>query len=71
MILRELILGDDIDYAWHIDGNDKLKLFDFAIHVTIDDYSKKILWLRVLRSNNSSSIIGNIYLDCMKEFPIV
>ena len=31
------------NYAWHIDGNDKLKLFDFAIDVAIDDYSKKIL----------------------------
>ena len=27
-----------------------------------------VLWLKVLRSNNSSSIIGNVYLDCVKEF---
>ena len=53
--------------AWHIDGHDKLKPFGFAIHGAIDDYSRKILWLRVVRSNNSSSIIRNIYLDCVKE----
>ena len=76
MILRELTLGEDLDleegsgpnFAWHIGRHDKLKLFGFAIHGAIDDYTRKILWLRVLGSNNSSSIIGNIYLDCVKEF---
>ena len=53
--------------AWHIDGHDKLKPFGFAIHGAIDGYSRKILWLRVLRLNSSSSIIRNIYLDCVKE----
>ena len=28
---------------WHIDGYDKLKPFDFAIHGAIDGYSRKIL----------------------------
>ena len=54
--------------AWHINGHDKLKPFGFAIHGAIDGYNRKILWLRILRSNNSSSIIGNIYLDCVKKF---
>ena len=42
------------NYAWHIDGHD-------------NDYSRKVLWLKVLRSNNSPSVIGSIYLDCVKE----
>ena len=53
--------------AWHIDGHDKLKPFGFAIHGAIDGYSRKILWLRVLRLNNSSSITGNFDLYCLKE----
>ena len=79
MIPRELTLGEDRlrrriyrnpgpNYAWHIDGHDKLKPFGFAIHGAIDGYSRKIVWLRVLRSNKLSSIIGDIYLDCVKEF---
>ena len=28
---------------WHIDGNDKLKLFGFSIHECIDGYSWKVL----------------------------
>ena len=55
------------NYAWHIDGYDKLKPFGFAIHGAIDGYCMKVLWLKVLRSNNSPSVIGSIYLDCMKE----
>ena len=65
---RSIYRNPGPNYAWHIEGHDNLKLFDFAIHGAIDDYSKKILWLRVLHSNNSSSIIGNIYLYCVKEF---
>ena len=65
---RRIYRNPGPNYAWHIDGHNKLKPFGFAIHGAIDGYSRKILWLRVLRSNNSSSIIGNIYLDCVKEF---
>ena len=53
--------------AWHIDWYDKLKPFRFAIHGAIDGYSRNVLWLKVLRSNNSPSVIESIYLDCVKE----
>ena len=44
---RSIYRNPGPNYVWHIDGNDKLRLFDFAIGGVIDDYSKKILWLRV------------------------
>ena len=31
------------NFAWHIDGHDKLKPFGFAIHGAIDGYSRKVL----------------------------
>ena len=65
---RRIYRNSSPNYAWHINGHDKLKPFGFAIHGAIDGYNRKILWLRILRSNNSSSIIGNIYLDCVKKF---
>ena len=55
------------NYTWHIDGHDKLKPFGFAIHDAIDGYGGKVLWLKALRSNSSPSVIGSIYLDCVKE----
>lgn len=35
------------NFIWHVDGNDKLKLFGFAIHAAIDGYSRRILWIEV------------------------
>ena len=31
--------------VFHIDGNDKLKRFGFAIHGCIDGFSRKLIWL--------------------------
>ena len=35
------------NYAWHIDGHDKLKPSGFDIHGTVNGYSRKILGLKV------------------------
>ena len=64
---RRLYSNPGPNYTWHIDGYDKLKPFGFPIHGAIDGYSRKVLSLKVLRSNNSPSVIGSIYLDCVKE----
>ena len=56
------------DFSWHIDGHDKIKPFGFPIHAAIDGYSRKIIWLKVLRSNNCPKKIGELYLNSIKEF---
>ena len=65
---RRIYRNPDSSCPWQIDWHDKLKPFGFTIQGAIDDYSRKILWLRFLRSINSSSITGNIYLAYVKEF---
>ena len=45
------------------------KPFDFAIHVAVDRYSRKVLWLIVLRSINSPNDIAAHYLICVEELP--
>ena len=64
---RRTYLNPGPNYAWHIDGYDKLKPFGFAVHGAIDGYSRKILWLELMRSNNNPDNIANIYLNCVKE----
>ena len=49
-------------------GYDKLKTYGFAIHGAICGYSRRILWLEVLRSNNDPKIIAGIYIDTVKDF---
>ena len=56
------------NYAWHIDGYDKIKPYGFAIHDAIDGYS--ILWLKVLASNNNPKIIGTLYLNYVSQSKI-
>ena len=46
------------NFAWHVDGYDKLKPFGFAIHGAIDGFSRRILWLEVGPSNNNPQVIA-------------
>lgn len=55
------------NYAWHIDGYDKLKHWGFPIHGGIDGFSRKILWLQVTRSNNSPNIIASYFVSTVSE----
>ena len=44
---------DGPNNTWHEDGNDKLKPYGFPIHGCIDGFWRKVLWLKVTRSNNN------------------
>lgn len=55
------------NYLWHMDGYDKLKPFGFCIHGCIDGYSRRIMWLEVTSTNNDPSIVGQYYLDCVRQ----
>ena len=63
---RREYLNPGPNYAWHIDGYDKQKPYGFPIHGAIDGFSRKILWLRVTRSNNSPDNIAHMYLNCVR-----
>ena len=64
---RRGYVNQDPDYAWHLDRYDKLKPFGFAIHGAVDGYSRKVLWLKVLRSINLPNNIEALYLSCVEE----
>lgn len=53
--------------VWHIDGNDKLLPYGFAIHGAIDGYSGKVLWLEVGRSNKNPEVTATYYLKYVRE----
>ena len=55
------------NFQWHIDGYDKRKPWDFPIHGAIDGYSKKNLWLKVTRTNNSPDMIVSVYLQAIRK----
>ena len=55
------------DNRWHIDGHDKLKSFGFSLHGCIDGFSKRLIWLEVSSSNKKPAIIGQFYLDAVRQ----
>ena len=59
-------------WVWHLDGYDKLKPFGFQIHGCIDGYSRRVLWLNLLKSNKDPKEVCNLfvnYLTVIKGVP--
>ncbi|XP_051170486.1 uncharacterized protein LOC127287539 [Leptopilina boulardi] len=55
------------NHIWHADNHDKLKRFGFPIYGCIDGFSKKVIWLRVSRTNNNPNVIGSYYLTAIEK----
>ena len=55
------------NHTWHVDGYDKLKPFGFPVHGCIDGWSRRIMWLKVTKSNNHPEVAANFYLDTVSE----
>ena len=56
--------------VFHIDGNDKLKRFGFAIHGCIDRFSRKLIWLFVSTTNNDPLVVANFCLKAITNLGI-
>jgi len=55
------------NYAWHMDRYDKLKKWSFSVHGAINGFSRRIMWLKVARSNNSPHKIAFFYVQTVSE----
>ena len=56
------------NYSWHCDGYDKLKPFGFQIHGCINAWSRKIMWLYVMQSNNQPNNMVAYFPDAVEEY---
>jgi len=52
------------NHCWHMDGYDKLKPYGFPIHGCIDGFSRKMLWLKVSRTNNNPLVVAKSKMVC-------
>ena len=66
-LVRRKYFARGPNFLWHVDGYDKLKPYGFTIHGAIDGYSRRILWLRVGRTNNDPKIVGSYFLRCIEH----
>ncbi|XP_041446596.1 uncharacterized protein LOC121403094 [Xenopus laevis] len=51
--------------VWHIDGNDKLKFYGIWIHLCIDGFSRRVIWLNAGTTNRKPDIIGRYFLNAV------
>ena len=58
------------NFASHTDGYDKLKPYGFTILIIrcIDGFSRKVLWLKVVRTNNNPIVPAKYFLETVNEF---
>ena len=59
--------SDGPNDTWHTDGYDKLKPYGLPIHGAVDGFSRKVLWLKVCKSNNNPNIPALFYIETIKE----
>ena len=64
---RRTYLSAGPNDTWHIDGYDKLKPYGLPIHGCVDGFSRKILWLRVCKTNNNPVVTACHFLRLVKE----
>lgn len=57
--------------CWHADGYDKLKPYGFPIHGCIDGFSRKILWLELVKSNNNPYTVAPLFLKTVEAVKFV
>ncbi|KAM3929250.1 uncharacterized protein RB166_007058 [Leptodactylus fuscus] len=51
--------------TWHIDGNDKLRFYGIWVHLGIDGFSRRIIWLQAGTSNRKPEFIARYYVDAI------
>jgi hypothetical protein len=64
---RRRYINPGPNFAWHVDGYDKLKPYGFPVHGCIDGFSRRILWLKVCRTNNDPAVTAGFYLECVRS----
>lgn len=55
------------NFIWHIDGNDKIKPYGFAISGCIDGFSRKLIWLKVYSTNKDPLLIGGYFYEAISD----
>lgn len=59
------------NHVWHCDGYDKLKPYGICIHGAIDGWSRKLIRLKVGRTNNDRKVICTYYMRTLRELEFV
>ena len=66
-LTRSIYCWNGPNDVWHCDGYDKIKQYGFPIYGGVNRFSRKILWLKVVKSNNDPILPVALYFSVIKE----
>ena len=55
------------NFCWHADGYEKLKPYGLFMQGCVDGFSRKMLWLKVSRTNNDPILPAYFYTETVKK----
>jgi hypothetical protein len=63
----DTLINPGPNFAWHADGYDKLKPYGFPIHGCIDGFSRRLIWLKVSRTNNDPAVVAGFFFEAVQS----
>ena len=66
--MRRIYNSPGPNHCWHIDSYDKLKYYGLPIHGCVDGFSRKIILLEVVKSNNNPLVPAYHFLETVRTF---
>jgi hypothetical protein len=64
---RKRFWAAGVNDVWCVDQHDKWKRFGLALHLGVEPFSGKLLWLRIWHSNSDPGLISQYYIDTVRE----
>jgi len=58
------------NYRWCVDGYDKLKSYGIYIHGGIDEFSRRLMWLKAYVTNRKPFIVAKYYLEAVNDLGV-
>ncbi|KAH0839433.1 hypothetical protein J3R83DRAFT_214, partial [Lanmaoa asiatica] len=60
-----------VNDIWAVDRHDKWERFGLLLHIAVEPFSGRILWLKVWHSNRNPQLILSYYLACAQDFGFI
>ncbi len=66
--IRKQFLAPGVNYVWAVDQHDKMKRFGLRLHICVEPFTGKIIWLVVYWTNSNPRYITRQYLQAVKQY---
>jgi hypothetical protein len=67
-IRRRVYYAAGVNHIWTLDQHDKWQKYGLRMHLCLEPYTGKILWLRVWWNNRNPNLIASYYFTAVRQF---